>query len=57
MADRYLKTVLTVIAAALVGIFIENLSGPASAQSEACGNILHPCFVTAAIPLEVTVKS
>ena len=47
MADRYTKTVLTVIGAALVALVVQNAAPDASAQIEAqCGDRFKPCYVT-----------
>ena len=45
MIDRYTKTVLTVIAAALVAIVFQNVSTIAFAQTDACGSSKNPCYV------------
>jgi hypothetical protein len=44
MVDRYTKTVLTVIAAALVGLLAVQLTPAAHAQGSGCGT-LTPCQV------------
>lgn len=52
--DRYTKAVLTVIAAALVGILAQHAFQPAGAQpaspavATACGGLDKPCYVTPA---------
>ena len=47
MVDRYTKAALTVIAAALVGLVVQNASPDASAQIQArCGDRFKPCYVT-----------
>jgi hypothetical protein len=62
MVDRYTKTVLTVIAAALVAIVIQEVAPNAIAQSGMdCGRTVHaPCCVTISNApfdtLNVTVK-
>ncbi len=44
--DKYAKTVLTVIAVALVLIVAQNTITPAKARSEGCGvYITDPCYV------------
>ena len=49
MADRYTKTVLTIIAAALVAITAQQFVPNAAAQYGACGSSRHdPCYVEAA---------
>jgi len=46
MVDRYTKTVLTVIAVALVGLLGVRLTPSAEAQGMACGSSQsNPCFV------------
>ena len=61
MIDRYTKVVLTVIAAALCGLVIQNAVGPAMAVGGACGGFgERPCEVTVqnlvsvSSPVEVT---
>jgi hypothetical protein len=45
--DRYTKTVLTVIAGALVALVVQNAIAPAQAQlGLGCGSKAKPCFVT-----------
>jgi hypothetical protein len=58
VTDRYTKIVLTIIAAALVGLVIQNVVPMARAQSEACGSAKNPCWVAAAPrqPLYVAVN-
>lgn len=48
MLDWYSKTVLTIIAIALSVIAIRGpfLASPATAQSDACGSVSDPCYVT-----------
>ena len=46
MGDKYTKFILTVIAAALVGIFAQGLIHPASADLPSCGSANNPCVVT-----------
>ena len=47
MVDRYTKAVLTVIAAALVALVVQNAAPDASAQIQArCGDRFKPCYVT-----------
>ena len=45
MVDKYTKAVLTVIAAALLGIVAQNAMQPASAQAVPCGAAMAPCSV------------
>lgn len=45
MVDRYTKTVLTIIAVALVYIAAKDEPKPAVAQSMACGEVGFPCEV------------
>lgn len=46
MVDRYTKTVLTVIAIALVGLLAAQLTPRAAAQTANCGSTVStPCFV------------
>ena len=48
MLDRYTKAVLTVIAAALVVLVLQNAFPGARAQSgSTCGGARNPCYVTA----------
>lgn len=47
MADQYTKTTLTIIAAALVAIVIQNFTAKANAGPGACGAPGNPCYVTA----------
>lgn len=57
MTDRYMKTVLTIIAASLFALAAENVVKPASAGSEEpCGSSYDPCYVKTdyASPLYVT---
>lgn len=59
MVDRYTKTVLTIIAAALVGLLAVQLTPAARAQmtsgGASCGwTPANACFVKASPPLEVT---
>ena len=46
MPDRYTKIVLTIIAAALVGLLVRGVAPGAKAESPICGTALEPCFVT-----------
>ena len=47
MVDHYTKAVLTVIAAALVALVVQNAAPDASAQIQAgCGDRFKPCYVT-----------
>jgi len=55
MVDRYTKVVLTVIAMALLGIFVQGLVRPAIAQSNGCGSILEGCYIRTFNPIEVHV--
>ncbi|WFU06231.1 hypothetical protein QA648_24245 (plasmid) [Rhizobium sp. CB3171] len=44
--DKYTKTILTVIAAALVLIALQNFITPAQAVGGGCGfNMYNPCYV------------
>ncbi|MDL2397781.1 hypothetical protein [Rhizobium mayense] len=44
--DKYAKTILTVIAAALVVIALQNFITPAQAVGNGCGyNMYNPCYV------------
>jgi hypothetical protein len=56
IVDRYTKTVLTVIAAALVALVIQEAAPKATAQSGMdCGRSSgFPCYITSREPLEVT---
>jgi hypothetical protein len=56
MTDRYTKTVLTVIAAALVGLLAVQLTPTAHAQTRECGSGVDPCYVvwTYAMPVRVS---
>ena len=47
MIDRYTKSVLTIIAAALILIVVQHAAGPAQAQiSAGCGeSSFRPCFI------------
>ena len=58
MIDRYTKTVLTVIATALVGLLAVQLTPAAHAQSGTCGSQMQPCFVAnyGMIPVSVRVQ-
>jgi hypothetical protein len=61
MVDRYTKSVLTVIAVALVGLLAVQLTPTAHAQVGGCGTSPgSPCFVTGANysgwPLPVRVQ-
>ena len=48
--DRYTKTVLTVIAGALVALVVQNAIAPAQAQlGLGCGSKAKPCFVTGTV--------
>lgn len=46
MIDRYTKAVLTVIAAALTVLCVQNWTSEATAQGSDCGGISRPCAVT-----------
>jgi hypothetical protein len=57
MVDRYTKTVLTVIVAALVAIVIQEVAPKAIAQSGMdCGGISNPCYIGTVHPLRVRVE-
>ena len=56
MIDRYSKIVLTVIAAALVAIAIQQAAPSAKALSD-CGDYLSPCYVTTRGDLDVYVTN
>ncbi len=43
--DKYTKTILTVIAFALVIIAAQNTITPAKARGDNCGSYMEPCFV------------
>ncbi|MBB4567062.1 hypothetical protein [Rhizobium leucaenae] len=44
--DKYVKAALTVIAAALVAIALQNVITPAQAVGNGCGfNMYNPCYV------------
>ncbi len=43
--DKYTKTILTVIAVALVVIAAQNTITPAKARGDNCGSYMEPCFV------------
>jgi len=54
--DRYTKTMLTIIAVALVGLLVARFTPPAHAQiNAACGTELNPCYITTRDPLQVTM--
>jgi hypothetical protein len=57
MIDRYTKTVLTVIALALVGLLTVQLIPRAQAQMASCGTAGNACYVTnyGGLPLSVKV--
>jgi hypothetical protein len=60
MIDSYTKAVLSVIAAALIVLAVENLLQEAKAQTTACGTYQNPCLVTtdaSQYPLAVRIKS
>jgi hypothetical protein len=59
VVDRYTKTVLTIIAIALVGLLAVQLTPTAHAQgTDACGGYTNPCYVKAtAAGLEVYVQN
>jgi hypothetical protein len=58
MTDRYTKTVLTIIAAALTALVIQNQFPLAKAQTgESCGNPKTPCYVTSSPKLPVWVAA
>ncbi len=56
MVDRYTKTMLTIIAAALVCLAVQGVVPSAKAARDTCGELLNPCYVTNdnARPLTVT---
>jgi hypothetical protein len=59
MLDRYSKVVLTIIAAALSAIAIEQAAPPAHAQPEAsatCGDFYNACYVRTREPLDVRTR-
>jgi hypothetical protein len=60
MVDRYTKAVLTVIAAALVAIVVQNGLASAAAQlNTGCGNTMFaqtPCTVVWRSPLPVRIS-
>lgn len=59
MIDRYTKTVLTVIAVALVGLLAVQLTPRANAQMAGCGGSTgSPCYVSnlGGYPLSVRVS-
>ena len=46
MVDRYTKTILTIIATALVAIVARDFMAPAAAQRGECGGIAtSPCYI------------
>ena len=45
MIDRYSKIVLTVIAAALCALVLQNATTPAEAVGRDCGERFDPCYV------------
>ena len=56
MVDRYTKVVLTVIAAALVGLVVQRAIPTASAQLGAgCGSSYDPCYIASRFALDVRV--
>lgn len=58
MTDRYTRAVLTIIAAALVGLLAVQLTPAAQAQIEAgCGSMTNPCYVKTLSPVEVYVTN
>ena len=58
MIDRYTKTVLTVVAAALVALVLQNMTSRASADTaEGCGtSFVSPCYIATAATLDVRIK-
>lgn len=46
MLDTYSKIVLTVIAAALCALAVQNIAGTAEAVGKNCGDYFNPCYVT-----------
>ena len=55
--DKYSKTVLTIIAVALCGIIIQNITSPAIAIGNGCGGWSDPCYITVKTPLDVWIKN
>jgi len=54
MIDRYTKVVLTVIAAALVTLVVQNIVKPSLAQDSGCGSYgQSPCAVAWSTPMPV----
>ncbi len=45
MLDAYCKTILTVIALALVAIVFQNSTGKVVAAGASCGDTFNPCYV------------
>ena len=45
MLDRYTKIILTIIAVALVGLFVQNATSSANARDHDCGTFFKPCHV------------
>ena len=58
MNDRYTKTVLSIIAAALIALVAQNLTTRAKADaSEGCGtSFVSPCYIATASALDVRIK-
>jgi hypothetical protein len=56
MIDRYTKIVLTIIAAALCGLVVQNFTTPARALGD-CGDRFDPCYVTTGDTLDVRVQN
>jgi len=58
MIDRYTRTVLTIIAVALVGLLAVQLTPVARAQGMGCGEPANPCYVSIAnSPIHVFVDN
>ena len=57
MADRYLRIMLTIIAASLVALVAQNAAQTAVAQSGLCGGARNACWVQSAPSAPVYVTS